>query len=107
MNSLVNRYFYRKPAVVTKHSGMNESDASSESGAEDVMSVQSSDPDTNVLPKGATTILSFIWLIQMIMPISERFYVMVSVIEYIKRIQTVFDPHYYLTQERCLCCRSR
>lgn len=56
MNSLVNLYFYRKPAVVTKHSGMNESDASSESDAEDVMSVQSSDPDT-VLPKGATTIL--------------------------------------------------
>ncbi len=57
MNSFVIRYLYRKPAVVTKHSGMNESDASSESGAEDVMSVHSSDPDTNVLPKGATTIL--------------------------------------------------
>lgn len=65
MNSFVNRYFFRKPAVVTKHSGMNESDASSESGAEDVMSVHSSDPDTNVLPKGATTIL-----IQMTMPMS-------------------------------------
>ncbi|XP_058631668.1 transcriptional regulator ATRX-like isoform X2 [Onychostoma macrolepis] len=47
----------RKPAVVTKHSGMNESDASSESGAEDVMSVPSSDPDTNVLPKGTVFVL--------------------------------------------------
>uniref|UniRef100_A0A9J7YMM8 ATRX chromatin remodeler, like n=1 Tax=Cyprinus carpio carpio TaxID=630221 RepID=A0A9J7YMM8_CYPCA len=47
----------RKPAVVTKHSGMNESDASSESGAEDVMSVHSSDPDTNVLPKGTVFVL--------------------------------------------------
>ncbi|XP_059407059.1 transcriptional regulator ATRX-like isoform X3 [Carassius carassius] len=47
----------RKPAVVTKHSGMNESDASSESGAEDVMSVHSSDPDTNSLPKGTVFLL--------------------------------------------------
>uniref|UniRef100_A0A9J8C9Y3 DNA helicase n=1 Tax=Cyprinus carpio carpio TaxID=630221 RepID=A0A9J8C9Y3_CYPCA len=47
----------RKPAVVTKHSGMNESDASSESGAEDGMSVHSSDPDTNFLPKGTVFVL--------------------------------------------------
>ncbi|KAK2911162.1 hypothetical protein Q8A67_003295 [Cirrhinus molitorella] len=47
----------RKPAVVTKHSGMNESDASSESGTEDVMSVHSSDPDTNFLPKGTMFVL--------------------------------------------------
>lgn len=32
---------------------------------------------------------------------------MVSVIEYIKGIQIVFEASYYLTQERCLCCRSR
>uniref|UniRef100_A0A8C2GYV9 DNA helicase n=1 Tax=Cyprinus carpio TaxID=7962 RepID=A0A8C2GYV9_CYPCA len=57
MNSFVNCYFYRKPAVVTKHSGMNESDASSESGAEDGMSVHSSDPDTNFLPKGTVFLL--------------------------------------------------
>ncbi|GAA6093479.1 transcriptional regulator ATRX-like [Tachysurus ichikawai] len=42
----------RKPLVVTKHSGLNESDASSESGNEDVLSINSSDPDTTCLPKG-------------------------------------------------------
>ncbi|XP_076847145.1 ATRX chromatin remodeler, like isoform X2 [Brachyhypopomus gauderio] len=42
----------RKPSVVTKRSGMNESDASSESAAEDVLSANSSDPDTSCLPKG-------------------------------------------------------
>lgn len=42
----------RKPLVVTKHSGLNESDASSESGTEDVLSVNSSEPDTTCLPKG-------------------------------------------------------
>ncbi|XP_051540427.1 transcriptional regulator ATRX-like isoform X2 [Myxocyprinus asiaticus] len=47
----------RKPTVVTKHSGMNESDASSESGAEDVVSVQSSEPDTSSLPKGTVFVL--------------------------------------------------
>uniref|UniRef100_A0A672NVL7 DNA helicase n=1 Tax=Sinocyclocheilus grahami TaxID=75366 RepID=A0A672NVL7_SINGR len=55
--SFVNHYFYRKPAVVTKHSGMNESDTSSESGAEDGMSDHSSDPDTNFLPKGTVFVL--------------------------------------------------
>ncbi|XP_056313623.1 transcriptional regulator ATRX-like isoform X2 [Danio aesculapii] len=47
----------RKPTVVTKHSGMNESDVSSESGAEDVISVHSSDHDTNLLPKGTVFVL--------------------------------------------------
>ncbi|KAK7172885.1 hypothetical protein R3I93_002874 [Phoxinus phoxinus] len=47
----------RKPTVVTKHSGVNESDASSESGAEDVMSVHSNDHDTNFLPKGTAFVL--------------------------------------------------
>ncbi|XP_067295262.1 transcriptional regulator ATRX-like isoform X3 [Pseudorasbora parva] len=47
----------RKPTVVTKHSGMNESDASSESGTEDVMSVHSNDHDTNCLPKGTVFVL--------------------------------------------------
>lgn len=47
----------RKPTVVTKHSGMNESDASSESGAEDDISVHSSDHDTNLLPKGTVFVL--------------------------------------------------
>ncbi|XP_059404443.1 transcriptional regulator ATRX-like isoform X2 [Carassius carassius] len=47
----------RKPAAVTKHSGMNESDTSSESGAEDGLSVHSSDPDTNFLPKGTMFVL--------------------------------------------------
>ncbi|KAF5890968.1 transcriptional regulator ATRX-like isoform X1, partial [Clarias magur] len=42
----------RKPLVVTKHSGLNESDASSESGMEDVLSVNSSEPDSTCLPKG-------------------------------------------------------
>ncbi|XP_060719259.1 transcriptional regulator ATRX-like [Tachysurus vachellii] len=47
----------RKPLVVTKHSGLNESDASSESGTEDVLSVNSSDPDTTCLPKGTVFVL--------------------------------------------------
>lgn len=76
---------------------MNESDASSDSGAEDGMSVHSSDPDTNFLPKGATTIILLIWLIQMIMPMWWSFYAMFSVIEYIKGLQIVFELHYYLT----------
>lgn len=42
----------RKPLVVTKHSGLNESDASSGSGTEDVLSINSSEPDTTCLPKG-------------------------------------------------------
>ncbi|XP_062845195.1 transcriptional regulator ATRX-like isoform X2 [Trichomycterus rosablanca] len=42
----------RKPLVVTKHSGLNESDASTESGADDALSVNSSEPDTSCLPKG-------------------------------------------------------
>ncbi|XP_058238856.1 transcriptional regulator ATRX-like isoform X2 [Hemibagrus wyckioides] len=47
----------RKPLVVTKHSGLNESDASSESGTEDVLSVNSSEPDTTCLPKGTVFVL--------------------------------------------------
>ncbi|XP_035383362.1 transcriptional regulator ATRX-like isoform X2 [Electrophorus electricus] len=42
----------RKPLMVSKRSGLNESDASSESGAEDVLSINSSEPDTSCLPKG-------------------------------------------------------
>lgn len=38
--------------MVTKHSGLNESDASSESGNEDVLSVNSSEQDATCLPKG-------------------------------------------------------
>ncbi|KAM9440693.1 ATRX chromatin remodeler, like [Clarias gariepinus] len=47
----------RKPLVVTKHSGLNESDASSESGMEDVLSVNSSEPDSTCLPKGTVFVL--------------------------------------------------
>ncbi|KAF7688995.1 transcriptional regulator ATRX-like isoform X2 [Silurus meridionalis] len=47
----------RKPLVVTKHSGLNESDASSESGTEDVLSINSSEPDTTCLPKGTVFVL--------------------------------------------------
>lgn len=32
---------------------------------------------------------------------------MVSVIEYIRVFQVIFEPLYYLTQERRLCCQSR
>lgn len=81
---------------------MNESDASSESGAEDVISVHSSDHDTNFLPKGGTPIFMFSWLIQTIMPVMY-FYVML----YIRILQVFFEPHYYLIQEQCLCCQSQ
>ncbi|XP_060768474.1 transcriptional regulator ATRX-like isoform X2 [Neoarius graeffei] len=47
----------RKPLVVTKHSGLNESDASSGSGTEDVLSINSSEPDTTCLPKGTVFVL--------------------------------------------------
>ncbi|KAA0716657.1 Transcriptional regulator ATRX [Triplophysa tibetana] len=47
----------RKPTVVTKHSGLNESDESSESGAEDLISVHSNDHDSNFLPKGTVFVL--------------------------------------------------
>lgn len=43
--------------VVTKHSGLNESDASSESGMEDVLSVNSSEPDSTCLPKGVYSLV--------------------------------------------------
>ncbi|TRZ02070.1 hypothetical protein DNTS_016491, partial [Danionella cerebrum] len=46
-----------KPAIVTKHSGVNESDTSSESGADEVISIHSSDHDTNILPKGTIILL--------------------------------------------------
>lgn len=39
---------------------MNESDASSESGAEDVTSVHSNDHDTNCLPKGSTSFTAYV-----------------------------------------------
>lgn len=32
---------------------------------------------------------------------------MVSVIEYIRILQVVFEPHYYLIQEQCLSCQSQ
>ncbi|XP_073717334.1 ATRX chromatin remodeler, like [Misgurnus anguillicaudatus] len=47
----------RKPIVVTKHSGMNESDVSSESGAEDGMSVHSNEPNTGILPIGTVFVV--------------------------------------------------
>ncbi|XP_066515415.1 transcriptional regulator ATRX-like isoform X2 [Hoplias malabaricus] len=47
----------RKPLVVTKHSGLNESDVSSESETEDVLSINSSEPDTTCLPKGTVFVL--------------------------------------------------
>lgn len=39
---------------------MNESDASSESGAEEVTSVHSNDHDTNCLPKGSTSFTAYV-----------------------------------------------
>ncbi|XP_036435920.1 transcriptional regulator ATRX-like isoform X3 [Colossoma macropomum] len=47
----------RKPLVVTKHSGLNESDVSSESETEEVLSINSSEPDTTCLPKGTVFVL--------------------------------------------------
>lgn len=32
---------------------------------------------------------------------------MVSVIEYNRILQVVFETHYYLIQEQCLCCQSQ
>ncbi|KAJ8348213.1 hypothetical protein SKAU_G00268020 [Synaphobranchus kaupii] len=48
----------RKPSVVTKHTGLDESDASDESGNDDVVSNNGSDSDLdmNSLPKGTVVV---------------------------------------------------